>query len=384
MKNSLLTNYSYLSPVICKGQGVYLYDTDGKEYLDFSSGIGVNSLGYNHPKWTNATTNQIKTLQHSSNIFVNNVTADLSNKITKLSGMDKVFFANSGAEANECAFKLARKYSFDKYGKGRDVILSLKKSFHGRTLATLKSTGQEKFHNYFFPFPESFDYVESNNIEDFKSKATNKVCAIIMEAIQGESGVNPLDTKFVQQVAEICKQKDILLIFDEVQCGIARSGKLFAYNYFDIDADIVTCAKGLGAGLPIGAVLCSKKVSAVFNPGDHGSTFGGNPVACSGASVVLDELCNEETYSRVVKTGSLITTKIKNANLKNVVDVRGKGLMIGIEVKSSPSDIQKAALEKGLIVLTAGSNVVRLLPPLVLSLEDAEKGADILIDVLNR
>ena len=297
--------------------------------------------------------------------------------------MDKVFFANSGAEANECAFKIARKYSFQKYGMGRNVILSLRQSFHGRTLTTLTATGQKRFHQYFYPFPEGFAYVEANNIDDFKEKVSNNVCAVIMESIQGESGIHLIDKEFVQEVSKICKEKDILLIFDEVQSGIARSGKLFAYEYFDVEPDIITSAKGLGGGLPIGAVLCNKSVSDVFVPGDHGSTFGGNPVSCAGALVVLDEICNEKAYKRVCDLGELIMNKIKKANLPKVVEVRGRGLMIGIEVKQKAAEIQKAALKKGLVVLTAGSNVVRLLPPIVLSEEEAEKGADILISLLS-
>lgn len=382
MENSLLNTYGYLPPVICRGEGVYLFDTDNNKYLDFASGIGVNSLGYNHPQWTLSVSSQLKTLQHSSNIFLNNVTAALADKFTAISHMDKVFFANSGAEANECAFKIARKYSFEKYGMGRNVVISLKESFHGRTLTTLTATGQERFHKYFYPFPEGFDYVEANNIDDFKEKASDKVCAVIMEPIQGESGIHLVDKEFVQEVSKICKEKDILLIFDEVQSGIARSGKLFAYEYFDVEPDIITSAKGLGAGLPIGAVLCNKSVSDVFVPGDHGSTFGGNPVSCAGALVVLNEICNEKTYKKVAHLGELIMNKIKNADLSQVVEVRGKGLMIGIEVKSPASEIQKAALKKGLVVLTAGSNVVRLLPPIIINEEEAEKGADILISVL--
>ena len=382
MENSLLNTYGYLPPVICRGEGVYLFDTDNNKYLDFASGIGVNSLGYNHPQWTLSVSSQLKTLQHSSNIFLNNVTAALAYKFTAISHMDKVFFANSGAEANECAFKIARKYSFEKYGMGRNVVISLKESFHGRTLTTLTATGQERFHKYFYPFPEGFDYVEANNIDDFKEKASDKVCAVIMEPIQGESGIHLVDKEFVQEVSKICKEKDILLIFDEVQSGIARSGKLFAYEYFDVEPDIITSAKGLGAGLPIGAVLCNKSVSDVFVPGDHGSTFGGNPVSCAGALVVLNEICNEKTYKKVAHLGELIMNKIKNADLSQVVEVRGKGLMIGIEVKSPASEIQKAALKKGLVVLTAGSNVVRLLPPIIINEEEAEKGADILISVL--
>ena len=383
LKDSLMTTYAPLSPVLCKGEGVYLYDTDNNKYLDFTSGIGVNSLGYGDKDWTHAVCSQSTNMQHCSNIFVNPTTVELSNRLTSLANMDKVFFCNSGAEANEGALKLARKYSFDKYGKGRSTILSLKQSFHGRTLATLTLNGQEKFHNYFFPFPEDFDYVEANNIEDFKDKATDKVCAIIMEAVQGEGGVHPLDKKFVQEVVSICNKKDILVIFDEVQCGISRTGKLFGFNNFDVEPDIVTVAKGLGSGLPIGAVLGNSKVSTVFKPGDHGTTFGGNPVACAGALVVLDKICNEETYKNVQDNGTLIRQRLITSHLDSIIEVRGMGLMIGIEIKGNSSDIQKKAIEKGLLVLTAGPNVIRLLPPIVITKEDTNKACDILIKLLS-
>ena len=384
MKNSLMSTYAPLSPVIEKGEGSYLFDTEGNKYLDFTSGIGVNCLGYNHPKYVKAISDQVSKLQHCSNIFLNPVTVELSNKITDLSKMSKVFFANSGAEANEGAIKLARKYSFDKYGKGRGTVLSLVESFHGRTLATLTATGQpEKFHKYFFPFPTGFNYVEANNIEDFKKHATDDVCAIIMEAIQGESGIRPLNKEFVQEVAKICKEKDILLIFDEVQCGLARSGKLYAHEYFDVDADIITLAKGLGGGLPIGAVLCNEKLSTTFNPGDHGSTFGGNPIACAAALEVLNIIGNDDFYNEVAEKGNLIKSLIESANLDNVVEVRGLGLMIGIEVKNTtPAEVQKAAIDKGILVLTAGKNVVRLLPPLTISKEEIKDGINKLIEVL--
>ena len=384
MKNSLMSTYAYLDIVIAKGDGVYLYDTEDNKYLDFTSGIGVNSLGYNNPKWTEAIIKQTTTLQHCSNIFLNPVTVELSNKLTSIAKMDKVFFANSGAEANEGAIKIARKYSFDKNGAGKNKILSLKQSFHGRTLATLSANGQEKFHKYFFPFPEGFDYVEANNLEDFKNKATDDVCAIIMESIQGEGGVHPLTKDFVQGVAKICKDRDIVLIFDEVQSGIARTGKLFGFNHFDVEADIITLAKGLGAGLPIGAVLANKKLSSVFTPGDHGTTFGGNPVVCAGALVVIDEICNEESYEKITKNSEIIKKKIAEANLTEVVEVRGMGLMIGIEIKGNSSDIQKKAISKGLLLLTAGPNVVRLLPPLVISEKEILEGIDILISILKK
>ena len=378
----LMNTYATLPIEIAYGQGSYLFDKNNKKYIDFTSGIGVNSLGYNNSEWKNSIISQLNNFQHLSNIFTNNSTVSLAKKLCELSGMSKVFFANSGAEANECAIKLARKYSFNKYGNHRGTILSLKQSFHGRTLATLTATGQDKFHNYFFPFPSGFNYVSANSIDDLKGKLTSDVCGIIMEAIQGEGGVHPLDKDFVLATCKLAKVKDILIIFDEVQCGIARTGNLFGYNNFNVEPDIVTCAKGLGAGLPIGAVLCNENLSTTFQPGDHGSTFGGNPVVCAGAASVLNQLCNTNSYSEIIFKGKLIKETILNENLKIVKDVRGLGLMLGIEVDGDSSIVQKKALENGLLVLTAGKNVVRLLPPLNISVEDVEAGLNILVKVL--
>ena len=378
----LMNTYTPLPIEITYGQGSYLFDKNNKKYIDFTSGIGVNSLGYNNAEWKNSIISQLNNFQHLSNIFTNDSTVSLAKKLCDVSGMSKVFFANSGAEANECAIKLARKYSFNKYGEGRGTILSLKQSFHGRTLATLTATGQDKFHNYFFPFPTGFNYVTANSIDDLKEKLTSDVCAIIMEAIQGEGGVHPLDKDFVLATCNLAKEKDILIIFDEVQCGIARTGNLFGYNNFNVEPDIVTCAKGLGAGLPIGAVLCNENLSTTFQPGDHGSTFGGNPVICAGAASVLNQLCNTNSYSEIIFKGELIKETILNENLEIVKDVRGLGLMLGIEVDGDSSIIQKKALENGLLVLTAGKNVVRLLPPLNISVEDVKEGLKILIKVL--
>lgn len=379
----IMNTYGRLDLVITHGEGVYLYDKDNNKYLDFTSGIGVNSLGYGNKKWIEATTNQIKTLAHVSNIFHTEPGAKVAKKLTEAAKMSKVFFANSGAEANEGAIKLARKYSYEKYGEGRSTILTLVQSFHGRTITTLKATGQEKFHKYFYPFTEGFNYVVANDIDDFKAKLTNDVCAIMLEAIQGEGGVIPLNKDFVQSVVKICKEKDVLVIFDEVQCGIARTGKMFGYNNFNVEADIVSVAKGLGAGLPIGGFLCSSKLEDVLKPGDHGSTFGANPVVCAGAEVVLDELCNEESFNEIVEKGNYVKDLIQSANNPKILAVRGMGLMIGIKVECSPKDVQLAALKKGLLVLTAGSDTVRLLPPLVISNEDLKKGVDILLDVIS-
>lgn len=378
----LMNTYATLPIEIQYGKASYLFDKNNKKYIDFTSGIGVNSLGYNNDDWKNSIISQLNNFQHLSNIFTNNSTVLLAKKLCELSGMSKVFFANSGAEANECAIKLARKYSFNKYGKGRGTILSLKQSFHGRTIATLTATGQDKFHNYFFPFPTGFNYATANSIDDIKDKITPDVCAIIMEAIQGEGGVHPLDKDFVLETCKLAKEKDILIIFDEVQCGIARTGNLFGYNAFNVEPDIVTCAKGLGAGLPIGAVLCNEKLSKTFNPGDHGSTFGGNPVVCAGATSVLNQLCNTESYNEISSKGNLIKETILNENLEIVNDIRGLGLMLGIEIDGNPSIVQKKALENGLLVLTAGKNVVRLLPPLNISVDDIKDGLNILVKVL--
>lgn len=380
----LMNTYTPLPIEITYGQGSYLFDKNNKKYIDFTSGIGVNSLGYNNAEWKNSIISQLNKFQHLSNIFTNDSTVSLAKKLCELSGMSKVFFANSGAEANECAIKLARKYSFNKYGKGRGTILSLKQSFHGRTLATLTATGQDKFHNYFFPFPTGFNYVTANSIDDLEEKLTSDICAIIMEAIQGEGGVHPLDKDFVLATCNLAKEKDILIIFDEVQCGIARTGNLFGYNNFNVEPDIVTCAKGLGAGLPIGAVLCNENLSTTFQPGDHGSTFGGNPVICAGAASVLNQLCNTNSYSEIVFKGELIKETILNENLEIVKAVRGLGLMLGIEIDGDSSILQKKAVENGLLVLTAGKNVVRLLPPLNISVEAIKEGLKILISTLKQ
>ena len=382
-KQHLINSYNRLDPVITKGEGVYLYDQDNNKYLDFTSGIGVSSLGYGNKKWTEATTAQLSKLAHASNIFLTEPSVKLAKELTEKAGMKKVFFGNSGAEANEGAIKLARKYSIDKYGKGRSTVLTLIQSFHGRTITTLKATGQDKFHQFFYPFTEGFNYVKANDIEDFKEKLTSDVCAIMLETIQGEGGVIPLDKDFVQDVVKICNEKDVLVIFDEVQCGIARTGKLFGYENFNVKPNIVTVAKGLGAGLPIGGFLCDEKLQDVFKPGDHGSTFGANPVVCAGALVVLDELCNQKTYDEVASKGAYVKELVESAKNPQVVDVRGMGLMIGIKVKSSPALVQKECMKKGFFVLTAGKDVVRLLPPLVISKEELKSGIDIILDVLN-
>ena len=379
----LMHTYAPLPIIITHGEGSCLFDENNKKYIDFTSGIGVNSVGYNNKKLNEAILNQLNSFSHLSNIFLSTPTVQLANKLTTISKMSKVFFSNSGAEANEGALKLAKKYSYMKYGGKRNKILSLKDSFHGRTLATLTATGQDKFHKYFDPFPDGYDYVTPNSIEDFKEKLTDDVCAIIMEAIQGEGGVNLLNNNFVQEVCNVCKEKDVLIIFDEVQCGLGRTGHIFCFQEFGVEADIITLAKGLGGGLPIGAILCNEKLSNTFTPGDHGSTFGGNPVVCAGTLAVLDQICNDELLSSVQAKGKFIRQTLTKSKLPLVKNIRGLGLMIGIEVSCHPAEIQKKALEKGLLILTAGKNVVRLLPPLTISEIEIKKGLAILLKCLS-
>lgn len=379
----LMHTYVPLPIIITHGEGSCLFDENNKKYIDFTSGIGVSSVGYNNKKLNEAILNQLNSFAHLSNIFLSTPTVKLANKLTTISKMSKVFFSNSGAEANEGALKLAKKYSYMKYGGKRNKILSLKDSFHGRTLATITATGQDKFHKYFDPFPDGYDYVTPNSIEDFKEKLTDDVCAIIMEAIQGEGGVNLLNNNFVQEVCNVCKEKDVLIIFDEVQCGLGRTGHIFCFQEFGVEADIITLAKGLGGGLPIGAILCNEKLSNTFTPGDHGSTFGGNPVVCAGALAVLDQICNDELLSSVQAKGKFIRQTLTKSKLPLVKNIRGLGLMIGIEVSCPPDEIQKKALEKGLLILTAGKNVVRLLPPLTISEIEIKKGLAILLKCLS-
>jgi acetylornithine/N-succinyldiaminopimelate aminotransferase len=288
--------------------------------------------------------------------------------------MGKIFFANSGAEANEGMIKLARKYSFDKYGEGRNKIITLKQSFHGRTVTTLKATGQDKFHQYFFPFTEGFDYAAANDIEDMKRKIDDTTCAVMMEMIQGEGGVLPLDKEFVQATAEICKEKDILLLIDEVQTGIGRTGSLFCYEQYGVQPNIISMAKGLGGGVPIGAVMADKKCQDVLGAGTHGTTFGGNPLCCAAANTVLDIVNKPEFLKSVQEKGEYLKKEILAIGSPKVKTVRGMGLMLGIVVdKDERAAMVSQLMEKGVLVLTAGTEAIRLLPPLVITKEEMDE-----------
>lgn len=378
--NSVMHSYGRYPMVLEHGEGRTACDEDGKRYIDFGSGIGTNSLGYCDEEWADAVCAQVRKLQHNSNYYYTSVQADLAETLCKSTGYSKVFFGNSGAEANECAIKIARKYSFDKYGKGRHTIITLVNSFHGRTIATLSATGQEVFHNYFFPFLEGFVNVTANDIDDLKAKLDDTVCAVMLEYIQGEGGVNSLDQEFVDAVYELCGQKDVLVIADEIQTGVGRTGKLLAGDWFGKKADITTLAKGIAGGLPMGACLVNEKLSQVFTPGTHGSTFGGNPVSCAGGLVVFGRVANESFLSGVQAKAAMIREKLSTCN--EVAGVSGIGLMVGISLKTKKAgDVAKEALNRGLLVLTAKEKV-RLLPPLTITESELSEGLDILLGIL--
>ncbi len=360
-KKYVANTYNRFPVEIVEGKGALMFDKDGKRYIDMGTGIGVTAFGINDDKWTEAVCAQLKKVQHTSNLYYTEPCARLAQLLCEKTGYKKVFFGNSGAEANECAIKIARKYAQDKKGEDYYTIITLRNSFHGRTLTTLSATGQDHFHKLFNPLTPGFVHAEANNFEELKKLALeNKVAGIIMEAVQGEGGVNPLDADFVKKTAEFAKENDIILIMDEVQTGNGRTGKLYGYMNFDITPDVVTTAKGLGGGLPIGAVLMSEKVENVLGFGDHGSTFAGNPVCCAGAISIIERI-DEELLSDVRKKSEYIFEELQDAD--GVESVTGMGLMIGIKTKRPAGEVVKECMEKGVLCLTA-KDKVRLLPPL--------------------
>ncbi len=377
--NSLMPTYAHFPVSIEKGNSATFIDSEGNEVIDFGSGIGVNSLGYNNEGWLNAVTEQLKKVQHTSNLYYNSTVAEYAEMLTAKTGFNRVFLCNSGAEANECAIKLARKYSFDKYGENRYNIITLVNSFHGRTMATITATGQEHYHKFFDPFVQGFKYAESGNIEQLLELADETVCAIFLEVIQGEGGVVPTDFEYLKAVEKICNEKDILLIIDEVQTGMGRTGKLFAYEHTGISPDVVTSAKGIGNGLPMGACLCTEKCANVLTAGTHGTTFGGNPVACAGAKYILNTL-TDEFLSEVAEKGEYIRARL--AEIEEVKSITGLGLMLGIELKTkNAGEIAKKCSENGLLILTAKAKL-RMLPPLVITKAEIDKGIDILKNII--
>lgn len=374
----IIHSYGRFPVLLTKGKGATVQDDTGKTYIDFTSGIGVNALGFCDDNWVQAVSAQLQSLQHTSNLYYTEPCIQAAKLLCEKSGMKKVFFGNSGAEANEGVIKAARKYSFLKYGASRNKIIALQNSFHGRTMAALSATGQDAYHNFFFPFVDGFVFAKANDFADILSKMTDDVCAVMLETVQGEGGVVPLDKEYVQAVAKACKEKDILLIVDEVQTGMGRIGSLFSYQQFDIQPDLVSCAKGLGGGLPIGAVLFGEKTENVFVPGDHGSTFGGNPVVCAGAVHILNTM-DEAFLQDVQKKGAYLKEKIEK--MPHVQNVAGLGMMLGIQLDVEAKPVINALLEAGLLVLSAKTKI-RLLPPLTITQEELDKGLTILEQTL--
>lgn len=382
-KKRIANTYSRHNMAASSGKGARCYDTDGKEYIDFTAGIGVNSLGYCDEGWLRAVTEQLNKLQHCSNLYYTEPQVKVAEMLTSRTGMQKVYFANSGAEANETAIKTARKYGYTRKGLehgangGKDIagkIITLKNSFHGRTLGAMTATGQPNYQENFGPLPNGFEYCTANDIQQLTELTDDNTCAIMMEIVQGEGGVRQLDREFVKAAAELCEEKDILLIIDEVQTGIGRTGKLFAYEHFGIKPDIVTFAKGIGGGLPMGGVLFGEKVCNVLEPGNHGTTYGGNPVVCAGAVEVLTRI-DEEFLVDVRKKSAYLKAKL--LEIPGVTDVSGLGFMLGVTLDAKPAaDFVKDALAAGLMTLTAKEKV-RLLPPLTITYEEMDKGLEI-------
>ena len=379
----VMNTYGRFPIALDHGEGATLWDVEGKKYIDLAAGIGVNCLGYNNPAIIDAMTAQAHKLMHVSNLFTTEPMVQAAKKLVEKTHLNgKVFFANSGAEANEGAIKLARKYSFDKYGEGRYQIVTLVNSFHGRTVTTLKATGQERFHNYFFPFTEGFDYAAANDFDSVRRKADEMTCAIMMELIQGEGGVLPLDPAFVKQVEAYCRERDILLIIDEVQTGIGRTGSLFCFQQYGIRPDVVTMAKGLGGGVPVGAVLAAESCANVLTPGTHATTFGGTPIVCAAANAVLDIVGDSRFLAEVTEKGEYLKNGILSIGSPHIHGVRGMGLMLGIIVDDGKhTAYANKLIEKGVLAITAGKNAVRLLPPLTISREEMDEALTIMKEV---
>ena len=398
MKNVFMNTYHRLPVTFMKGEGVWLTDINGKKYLDFASGISVNLLGHNYPPLVRAVSEQAAKYLHICNYYQSDVSAVFAEKLVEAcapAGMKSVFFANSGAEANEGACKIARKYSLAKYGPGRYTIVTLRGSFHGRTITTLAATGQDKFHRDFGPFTEGFIHINGGDIDALDNALDKKtVAGLLIEAVQGESGIVPQRQDFIEAAARLCAERDILLMFDETQCGLGGTGTFLALEQYksstgkSIKADIVTLAKGIAGGIPAGAVLAGEKVSGVFTVGDHGSTFGGNPVAAAAGLVVLKTVNNPDFLAEISRKGEKLMAAIKAR--PKVKEVRGRGLMIGFDIEGNAWPLLEAAVSRadlatkqnGLLLLSAGPNTIRLLPPYIINDSEIDMGLEILSQLL--
>lgn len=374
----LFPTYGRFDLTVESAEGVIIKDIAGKSYIDFGAGIGVSNLGHRHPAVESAVEEQLKKYWHLSNLYPIPLQEEVAEKITANSPASAVFFANSGAEANEAAIKLARKAT------GKDKIITFEKSFHGRTFATMAATGQEKVRTGFGAMLPGFAYATYNDLESVKALADKDTAAVMIEMVQGEGGVNPGNTAFIQSLSTFCEEKDILLIIDEIQTGMGRTGKKFAFEHYDIEPDIFTLAKGLGNGVPVGAMAAKEKLVEHFGPGTHGSTFGGNPLAMAAASAVCDVIFNDAFLEQIDTSAEYLSEALSThiAPLESVTDIRQKGLMVGIEINANALNVVKELLKNGLIVLAAGENVVRLLPPLTISKADIDQAVALMKDVL--
>ena len=375
-KQYVANTYNRFDLQIVRGKGSLVWDETGKEYIDLGTGIAVNTFGVADDTWQQAVIEQLGKVQHMSNLYYTEPCARLAQMLCEKTGMKKVFFSNSGAEANECAIKVARKYAAEKKGADCYTIVTLWNSFHGRTLATLAATGQDVFHKDFQPLPAGFVHARANDLEDVKARiAENKVAAIMLEAVQGEGGVNALDADFVKGIAQICAEEDILMICDEVQLGNGRSGKLYGYMHYGVEPDIVSTAKGLCGGLPLGATMLGEKVEKVLGYSDHGSTFGGNPICCAGAISTLSRLTDEVLAGVTERSAYIVNTLTGKPGVKSVT---GMGLMLGVETEKPAGEVISACMEQGVLVLSAHGKV-RLLPALNIPMEQLKKAVDVLV-----
>ena len=388
MNDFLMNTYHRLPVTFTRGEGARLFDVSGKAYIDFTSGIAVNCLGHNHPALVKAIESQTEKIIHTGNYFLSDTSLIFAEKLVAScagAGMKKVFLCNSGAEANEGACKVARKYSLVKYGPGRHTIVTLKGSFHGRTITTLAATGQEKFHRDFGPFTEGFVFIEGGDITALEKALDQKtVAGLLMEAVQGESGIRPQAEDFIRAAAKICAERDILLMFDEIQCGLGRTGTFLACEQYGVKADVITLAKGLAGGIPIGAFLAGEKTADVLQTGDHGSTFGGNPLAGAAGIAVLDTIANPAFLNEIKRKGRLFKDTLESWNHPGITEIRARGMMLGIDLKNEAWPVMETALKEnpGLLLLSAGANTLRLLPPYIINEGEIKEGLEILKKII--
>ncbi|WP_302625654.1 aspartate aminotransferase family protein [uncultured Eubacterium sp.] len=378
--------YNRFPVVIEKGEDVYVYDVTGKKYLDFAAGIAVSALGYSNDAYKEALKQQVDKILHTSNLYYNVPSIEAAEKLVKKAGLKKAFFTNSGAEAIEGALKMAKRYAYDKNGADEYEIIAMKHSFHGRTMGALALTGNAHYQEPFGPMIPGIKYAEFNNLDSVKALVSEKTCAIILEPVQGEGGIYPAEKEFMEGIRNICDENDILMICDEIQCGMGRTGKMFAFEHYNVVPDIITCAKALGCGVPVGAFVAGEKCCDSLVPGDHGTTYGGNPLATAAVSKVFDLFEENNILAHVSQISGYFEEQLERLveDFDNVLERRGKGLMQGLVLTSPVADVVNGAMEKGLLVISAGNNVLRMVPPLIITREHVDEMIEILRTVLGK